>query len=149
MSETWWPSTAEVASLVTARTIDENGVEQGNFTATTRPTATQVTVLIEQSAALINSVTGGQDIPAGLADGAIKSLVSLRTAMAVELSYFPEQVGGDSSPFESLQSMYRDEFERVSVAIDRAVSDESGDGLGVSAGEARWKMPYPSETMEF
>lgn len=145
MSELWWPTTADVAALLTARTVDSSGEEVGDFTSGTRPTATQVDALIAQSAALVSSITGGQDLPAGVSQEAIKSLVALRAAMSAELSYFPEQVGTDSSPFQFLQSMYRDEFERVTSAVDRTILDSTG----LSAGMARHTFPAAAEALEF
>ena len=151
MSQPWWPTTADVAALLTARTVDDTGNEAGDFTADTRPTGGQVIGLITQSAAVVTAAVGSVDgsLPTGVAQEAMKHLAALRTAMSVELSYFPEQVGTDTSPFDRLQSMYREEFERTIMAVDRAISDASGLGGDVSAGSARFKFPLPSPPLEF
>lgn len=149
MSETWWPSTADVAALITARTIGASGEEIGDFTDETRPRADQVDAIIEQSASIASAVTGGLDLPVGVAQDAMRSLIALRSAMSVELSYFPEQVGTDSSPFDKLRDMYRDEFDRVTAAVDRAIADASGDGGDVAAGMARYLFPGVTSTWDY
>lgn len=148
MAAPWWPTTADVAALLTARTIGPNGNELGDFTNDTRPTGGQVLTLIEQSANLVTAVTGGQDLPLGVAGDALRSLVALRTAMAVELAFFPEQVGTDNSPFDKLQSMYRDEFDAVAKLVDIEISKDVIDTDLVS-GRARHTFPAPSTTWRY
>ena len=148
MAAPWWPTTADVAALLTARTRGASGEEVGDFTADTRPTSEQVESLIEQSANLLTALTGGQDLPEGVATDAMRSLVSLRTAMSVELAFFSEQVGTDSSPFDKLQSMYRDEFDAVAKLVDIEISKEVIETDLVS-GRARHTFPPPSTTWRY
>lgn len=149
MSEPWWPTTADVAALLTARTLGASGEEVGDFTESTRPTSEQVEVLIEQSVGFVRSGLGDAAVSSTTIHDSVRALIALRTAMSVELSFFPEQIGSETSPFEALQSMYRFEFDRVVNAVDRANSEASGAGLGVRAGEARWNFPDPSAELEF
>jgi hypothetical protein len=131
--------------------MDSGSEEAADFTNDTRPTGGQVIGIIEQSAAVVSMAVGAGDgtIPTGTAQDAMRSLTALRAAMSVELAYFPEQVGTDTSPFDKLQSMYRDEFEAVTRAVDRAISDASGAGGDVAAGGARYRFPDPTPPMEF
>lgn len=108
-------SVQDVASLLRARTKDDSGNEVGDFNADTRPTETEVEDLIAQSAAMVNAVANG-DVPSRLlAFG--QHVVALRTAMMVELTYWPEQVQRENSPFGHIREMFIDALEAFKVAL--------------------------------
>lgn len=105
----------DVASLLRARTKDDSGNEVGDFTADTRPTESEVEDLIAQSASMVNAVANG-DIPSRLVEFA-QHVVALRTAMMVELTYWPEQVQRENSPFGHLREMFVDALEAFKTAL--------------------------------
>lgn len=128
------PDVAQVGALLRARTrtirassLDESGdqyaqgEEIGTFNDDTRPTGTQVEVLIAQA---VGDMTGrvGADIDEGLHVTA-QSLVAIRAAMYVELSYFPEQIDAGQSPYDRLRSLWLDEIDDFGAAV-------SGNTLG-------------------
>jgi hypothetical protein len=99
-----FPTTADVAAILRARTKDLTGVEVGDFTADTRPTHDEVQKLIGQAYAEVTGQSGAYLHP--LCAGAATALVVIRAAMWVELSYFPEQVRSDRSVYQELADQY-------------------------------------------
>lgn len=90
--ESWWPTVEDVAGLLRARTKPTDGQEYlGTFNASTRPTDTEVRVLIGQAAQRVTSAFSSGEVPAASWDAANEAAL-LRAAMWVETSYFPEQV---------------------------------------------------------
>ena len=55
-------------------------------------------------------------MPAPLINAA-SSLVALGAAMMVEISYFPEQVGTNRSPYAQLAAQYKDKLCRLQNAV--------------------------------
>lgn len=94
------PTSDDVATLLRARTKDLTGDELGVFTADTRPTADEVGRIIDLAYA---EVTGrvGAFLGDRCADMA-RSLVIVRAAAWVELSYWPEQIRSDRSVYAEL-----------------------------------------------
>lgn len=91
-ADSWWPTVDDVAGLLRARTKPRDGQEYlGTFNASTRPTDTEVRVLIGQAAAQITAAFAAGEVPASSAEDA-KQAALLKAAMWVETSYFPEQV---------------------------------------------------------
>lgn len=82
----WAPTLADVAGLVPTRTIDDAGIQQNTFTATTVPTDTQVSAYIADIVAEVAGQAG--DVPAGLA-GQARHTVKLGVAWLVERSFPP------------------------------------------------------------
>jgi hypothetical protein len=108
-------SVEDVASLLRARTKDDSGNEVGNFNADTRPTDSEVEDLIAQAAAMVAAVANG-DVPSRLVPFG-QNVVALRTAMMVELTYWPEQVQRENSPYQHLREMFVDALEAFKVAL--------------------------------
>lgn len=106
----------DVASLLRARTKDDSGNELGDFTADTRPTDTEVEVLIEQAAEMVLAVANG-DVPTRLYSFG-RHVVALRTAMMVELTYWPEQVQRENSPYQHIRGMFEDALEVWNKSLD-------------------------------
>jgi hypothetical protein len=109
------PELAEVAVLLRARTKDENGNELGTFTSETRPTATQVEALIQHSLADLTRAIASE-IPDVLKASA-RSLIAMRAAQKIELSYYPEQTAADSTVYQTLRLTYESELERLIAAV--------------------------------
>lgn len=119
------PTVAEVSRLIRARTKDDGGHEVGVFNAETRPTDVQVQDLIILAEGDVLSQTGRtlDELQAGSA----KSLVALRAAMFVELSYWPEQVRSDRSAYEEYKRLYD---EGLAGLMGVLYPDADGDGGG-------------------
>lgn len=122
---TWAPTMAQVATFLRARTKDSNGNELGIFNANTRPTNTQAIELTSQA---INDVVGqlGIAIPTRVQEIAT-SVATIGAAMLIELSYFPEQVARNNSPYEELNSLYKTRMRAAREAIERAGSSDTED----------------------
>lgn len=133
MSVTWsWaPTVAAVGALLRSRTVNDDGEELGTFTATTRPTEDQVKELMFQAQGdLVDAL--GATVPEPFYDRAA-SLAALGTALLVELSYFPEQVGTGRSPYAQLKEWYDQRLPRLRTAIEQgAINDTPGTGGGPS-----------------
>jgi hypothetical protein len=99
-----FPTTADVAAILRARTKDLTGVEVGDFTADTRPTHDEVQRLIGQAYAEVTGQSGSYLHPR--CAGAATALIVIRAAMWVKLSYFPEQVRSDRSVYQELADQY-------------------------------------------
>lgn len=122
----WTPELAAVGALLRARTKDDDGNELGTFTADTRPTGEQVTALIPDALGDVASVVGNE-IPEPLRSQA-RFVVALGTAMLVELSYFPEQVGTVTSPYDNLKVLYDERLARLRTAMESGDVDLPGVG---------------------
>lgn len=133
------PTVAQVGAILRARTVAGMSGEQGTFTADTRPTADQVETLIDLALADV-SIRVGADVP-DETWGSLASVVALRAAMRVELSYFPEQIGTNRpSPYVALADVYERE---LAAAVEGVRQAGSGDDSG-SVDDA--KLPrYASE----
>jgi hypothetical protein len=126
------PTPEQVATLVRARLTDGGGNEVGTFTDTTRPNSTQVEDLIGDTVRECYPFFG-QDIPDSIGeekDALRKSAlraVMFGVAALVEISYFPEQVGVNRSPYKE----YQERYEKMQKSIGKAISDiASGDEPG-------------------
>lgn len=115
------PTVAEVAAYVRARTKDDNGAEAGTFNANTRPTSTQVSSLITNAVGVVSRKVGN-DLDAEFQDAA-QALAALRTAMFIELSYFPEQVREGRSNYEELKALYDED---MATLVSSMLDDEPG-----------------------
>jgi hypothetical protein len=123
------PTTAEVAALLHARTKDLTGNEVGDFTANTRPTDTQVVALISMA---YNEVTGQTGILLGdPCASAARALITIRAAMWVEASFFPEQVRSDRSVYQELADEFTAGLPRVIACVEGNVPSAGGtEGAG-------------------
>jgi hypothetical protein len=99
----WAPSVQDVARHLTARTKDDNGAYVGTFNNDTRPTADQVQALIDTAVALVRGMFTAADVPEEVQAQA-KEAATLKAALSVELSYFPEQAQ-DNSPYLQLRAL--------------------------------------------
>src|SRR4051794_25646894 len=93
----WRPLSADVGSILRARTKDRDGNELGDFTSSTRPTGQQVDTLVEVVVSDIEGQVG--TVPEELQPLA-RYVATVGTACLVLLSYWPEQIGDEGSPYE-------------------------------------------------
>jgi hypothetical protein len=104
------PEPSDIASLLRARTYLDSGEQEGEFTEETRPTEAQVATLINSAA---NEVAArlGQEIEDETIKAYARNIVAIRTAMSIELSYFPEQADEDATTvYKELKSLYESEL---------------------------------------
>jgi hypothetical protein len=102
----------DVARLLRARTkariatgpLGNTGNELGEFTGDTRPTGDQVDALIMDAASSV-AARVGLAIPTEH-EWIARRVVAIRTAMLIELSYFPEQTDGDNTIYQRLSDLY-------------------------------------------
>lgn len=120
----WTPTLAAVGAFLRARTVDKDGNELGTFTANTRPTAAQVTDLLEQACPDVYGEVGA--VPEVLWPQARK-VAALGTALLVELSYFPEQISANRSPYDTIKTLYDEGLKRLAGGVGELAS---GDQLG-------------------
>lgn len=129
-SSDYLPEVDDVALFLRTRTRDVNGVELGTFTDDTRPTGDQVEAIIADT--LVNVEDDiGDDIDDELWPSAAR-IVALRAAMAIEVSYFPEQVATDRSVYPQLKEWYEEDLDKLNVAI---VETAEGGEVGTDAGQ--------------
>jgi hypothetical protein len=100
------PTLDDVAALLRARTYDANGVQVGQFTGSTRPSAAHVQELIDFAAGDVVARTGA-DIPEKYWPEA-RRLAALQAAALVESSFFPEQLDSDHSAYRQYTAAYLD-----------------------------------------
>lgn len=133
-SSEWAASLADVGALLHSRTKDAVGNELGTFTPNTRPTDAQVSILIGQAKGAIENEIGIEIderwIPAA------RELVTLATALRVELAYYPEQVATGRSPYAQIRELLEG-GPGTSGALARLISAmaETEEGGEVGAGD--------------
>lgn len=119
----WWPTPDDVATLLRARTKDDTGRELGTWTDATRPTNVEVQSIIELAARQTVS-----DEFAGPCERSAFAAINYRAACIVELSYFPEQVRSDRSPYEELKALADAALDELQTCISSGTSDGGDPG---------------------
>jgi hypothetical protein len=122
----WRATTTDVATILRARTQALN-TESGAFSDDTRPTKGQVQILIGQAVNEIAARLGTDELATDDLRAYARELVAIRAAMAVELSYFPEQTDTDQSAYEHLREL----FETGLKALIDALPDTSATAKGM------------------
>lgn len=130
------PTVTSVAAFLRARTKTRGGQEAGTFNPEasddrdrTRPSAEQVAEEISNALPDISGIIG-VDIAEEHWDLA-RRVASLRTALLIELTYFPEQVATGRSPYAQLKDLYDEYWGNLLSAMGL---DEDGDGIPDSGG---------------
>lgn len=126
------PSIQRVASLLHARTKNSSGVEIGTFDNNTRPTAVQVANIIGIAVHNVGSAFKGI-VPAEWIPEATE-IAALKSAMLIELSFFPEQVRTGRSPYAEYKDLYDQKIELMQNALLVVEPDPDTP----SVGEPRW-----------
>lgn len=114
-ADTIRPDLEDVAALIHARTRDRFDVDQGTFTADTRPTSGQVNDLIDRSAQVVSLELGVPHSSMGDLVEQAKAVVAVRTAWQIEVSFFPNQLEGESAA-SHLREMYESDLALLGVA---------------------------------
>lgn len=113
------PSVDEVAAMLRARTVDRYGNEEGTFTATTRPTASEATQIIDSAYDLVNLRVGRIPDADDELIAQAKSVVLLLAARLIETVYYPEQ----AAQSQSAATLYGDMYEEAVRALEAAIRD--------------------------
>lgn len=141
-SEDYAPTVAQVARHLLSRTRDRWGNEAGTFTASTRPTDTQVLALIQDAITKVADEVG-DEIPVELFDDAA-DVVAERVAMQIELDYYSDQVNTNRSPYSQLKDLYREDLGRLQKSVTEALASE---GHIVDTGPSNMpSFSYPQPT---
>ena len=133
------PTVSQVAALLRARTKDNVGNELGEFTANTRPTANEVAKLIEAARHDVITLVG-EDFDPTLWPQA-RNATLYRAAMFVELSYYPEQINTERSPYIQMKELYES-------ALARFEQEETGvtpDSDELYIGKSNYWFPTSAE----
>lgn len=145
--EDFTPEVDEVAAHLRARTKDDVGNEVGTFNEDTRPTAEQVEELIPKGIRRVSSHIGveiceGDDAKrqAALYEDA-QDLAALATALRIERSYFPEQVGSDRSPYDQILEEYKEGIKTLIEAVAEHCGGGDGESIGGSAAGPDYSFP--------
>ncbi|MCA1571705.1 MAG: hypothetical protein LC798_15605 [Chloroflexi bacterium] len=125
------PSVDDVASLMFARVTGEFGSAQ-TFSATTRPSTTQVGIKIRQAMSMV-APRVGFELDERLHESA-RFLVVLYTATLLEPGYWPEQLQGDMSAWDEWRALYTEGMTALLHAIEEI-------GEGGEAGPADDSVP--------
>lgn len=121
------PEVSDVGALLRARTKSSSSGEIGTFDETTRPTDAQVDELIETAVQHVAAKVG-VTLPSSVHEMA-RRVAALRTAMLVELSYFPEQVRSDKSAYEHYKTLFDEELAVLAEAAQDAQAGEDPGGV--------------------
>jgi|SRR5688572_16172216 len=113
--EDWTPTVADVGAVLRSRTVNRHGAELGTFTAETRPTEAQVLLLVPGATGAVAAVIG-DDVAEEWHDDAA-GIAAIGTAMQIELTYYPEQIGTGRSPYDELKELYEDRLRDLRAAI--------------------------------
>jgi hypothetical protein len=135
------PTLDQVAAHIMARTVNQYGVRQGTFTPDTTPTDTEATAIIAETMNEIADIVG-DDIPDFFWDDA-SSVAAIKVASQIELSFYPEQVQTNRSPYDRLLAKYEEAM--VNLAKQVAGADDSSTGAVVSGPSATPQWSYPQD----
>jgi hypothetical protein len=131
------PTVADVGALMFARAHGEYTTLE-TFTADTKPTAGQVTAMIDRAADLVSAqigVTVHEELRP-----AAKTLVTLMAALLIEPGHFPEQARPERSAWEQWRELYQDGIKALVEAIQE--KGAGGDaGPADDAAGAAWSFP--------
>jgi hypothetical protein len=141
------PSVSEVASRVPRRTKENmtGGREVGTFTSKTSPTAEQVedhiTDAVDEVTGKIGTPTAGSKL-----ERRARGAISLYAAMLIELTYFPEQVQTNRSPFTALERLYNSRIGSLIADAEQGDDDDGGGGgMGGDGSPANASWAFPED----
>ncbi len=120
------PDITKVSALLRTRTKDDVGGEAGEFSEATRPTDTQVIALLEDAANLVTGKIGTTEPCTDALATDAAHVIHLRTALMIEISYFPEQINSNRSPYEQIKALYDTDLKDLIEAI----AETCGGGIG-------------------
>lgn len=145
----WTPASADVAAEIPERVKDDVGNVLTDFTddGKTRPSKTQVEAII--AGAVRDTVAGVGTLEScaaenveDLREGA-KDVATLRAAMRVERTFFPDQIGSDLSPYNAIRDEVKDKLKTLVEAVSENCGTSGGDSAAGGAQEPSYSFPDP------
>lgn len=133
----WRPLVSDVGELIRTRTIDTSSNELGTFTEATRPTYEQASRIVDQAVDKLEAKFG--PVMKAELEGAARTVVALRAAMLIELSFFGEQIAAGRSPYPQLYVLYEEALKDWDLARLNLGKDDTPDtpddtgGVGLPA----------------
>ena len=122
------PNTQAVANLLTTRTRTVGGEVIGDFSAATTPTKAQVESRIAEAYNFVIGRFGDIDDP--FLSAKATHLIAIYSAMMVELSYYPEQINNDRSPYRELKKLFDDGMDELYETLFPEADDGGPTGPG-------------------
>jgi hypothetical protein len=130
----WRPAVQEVASWIRTRTMNNNQQYEGTFTEETQPTDEQAETIISLATAHVASRVGEVgELCSDYLTSQARNLSSLYAALVIELSYFPEQVGTNRSPYDNLKELFDSGIKELREGVKENCGDVPGDEAGEGA----------------
>lgn len=143
------PLPADISSILRARTYstgapdpDEplnsvaGGVLEGEFSASTRPTITELeTKLIPQAAYDLLTAVG---IVPGIFIDRARRIAALRVATEIERSFIPEQAEGKGAIYQTLRMTYDEEVEKLQTTLQWWALSRPRDRQGCAGADWAW-----------
>lgn len=125
----WRPTVEEVAAMIRARTVDDDGNEVGTFTADTTPSYEQVDELIDKAVEdlypIFKSTVPDAPVPPNVSPEAyreaVSALAAARAALLVELTHFGKEVANGNSPYKQMWEDYRQQLLQVATMLGLVV----------------------------
>jgi hypothetical protein len=127
MSDEYLPEASDVASILRARTYNDESKLEGEWSTETRPTLDQVIALIQRSYVEVAARVGQVIEEESPYFDYAKNVVAIRAAMWVELSYFPEQSDEDrDTVYKELKELYAEELGNLIASLPDSTSTKKG-----------------------
>lgn len=126
------PVSSDVARWLKDRLTTGGGNRVTDFSASTVPTADEVTAIIADAVDL-TAVQIGDDVPSGRAQTAAKKLVAIEAAIQIEISFYAKQLGTQKleelrATRDALRKIVDDEADKA-----RAAAGDASEDVGESA----------------
>jgi hypothetical protein len=128
-SVNWRPTVDEVATLIRARTIDDEGNEVGTFTNKTTPSYEQADELVDKAVEdlypIFHSTVADAPVPPNASPEAyreaVSALAAARAALLIELTHFGKEVAQGNSPYKQMWDDYRQQLLQVATMLGLVV----------------------------
>lgn len=125
----WRPTVDEVAALIRARAVDDDGNEVGTFTAETTPSYEQADELIDKAvedlypifrSTVVDAPVPPNSTPEAYRE-AVSALCAARAALLVEITVFGKEVASGNSPYKQMKEDYREQLLQVATMLGLVV----------------------------
>ncbi|MCK9250352.1 MAG: hypothetical protein M0P31_15435 [Solirubrobacteraceae bacterium] len=142
------PTVAQVARRIRTRTRDADGVEQGTFTSSTRPTAVEAEDEIASASRLVALQLGR---PYSTWDGDLletaREVVAARAALEIERSFYGDGSSPDDTPLDQLGRRYAEDLAALQqTARDNQVGGRRMHSIRIVSAARRRPAADPDET---
>jgi hypothetical protein len=118
------PTLAETAAPIRFRTVDSDGIEQGTWTADTRPTAEEAALFATRAARFLSLRVGAISTKwDGDTIAAVRDVAALYAALQIETSFFADTDDQETAAQGQLGRMFR---EQLAALIATARNNQTG-----------------------